>query len=168
LAKQSCKQVFQYRELYANAAKQCRNDDTPLTKAPIKRMIKNLRPEIKTLDDFAKWCAKPKGELQNLIAWRIKRFADFTEYVHHDQYFCSLHDAKYICYIKVPILALSYQCNEQAVHLVRCTGFTRWKKCKSPRNHTVLLWMGTSLNSQFKSTAGHSHTVEELFRRPGC
>ena len=30
------KEVFQYRELNANTAKQCRNDEMPLTKAPIK------------------------------------------------------------------------------------------------------------------------------------
>jgi len=35
------KEVFQYRELNANAAKQHCNDDMPVTKAPIKRMMKN-------------------------------------------------------------------------------------------------------------------------------
>jgi hypothetical protein len=63
LRKKARKEVFQYRELNANATKQCLADDMPLTKAPIKRMIKNPRPEIKTLDDLAEWCAMPKGEL---------------------------------------------------------------------------------------------------------
>jgi len=73
------KEVFQYRELNANAAKQSRDDDMPLTKVPIKQMMKNLQPEIKTLDDLAEWCAMPKEELQNHIAWCFKRFADFTD-----------------------------------------------------------------------------------------
>ena len=73
------KEVFQYCELNANAAKQRRNDDMPLTKAPIKQMMKNPWPEIKTLDDLAELCAMPKGELQNHIAWCFKRVADFTD-----------------------------------------------------------------------------------------
>jgi len=79
LTKQARKEVFQYRELNANAAKQCRGNDMPLTKAPIKRMMSNPQPEIKTVDDSAKWCAMPKGELRNHIAWCFKRFADFTD-----------------------------------------------------------------------------------------
>jgi hypothetical protein len=51
---------------------------------------------MKTLDDMAKWCPIPKGELQNHIAWFVKRFADFTDYVDHDQYFSRLNDEKYI------------------------------------------------------------------------
>jgi hypothetical protein len=39
----------------------------PLTKAPVKRMMKNLQPAIKTFDDLAEWCAIPIGELQNYI-----------------------------------------------------------------------------------------------------
>jgi hypothetical protein len=76
---QARKEVFQYQELNANAAKQRHDDDMPLTKASIKRMMKNPEPEIKTLDDLAEWCAMPKGELQNHIAWCFKRFADFTD-----------------------------------------------------------------------------------------
>jgi hypothetical protein len=68
----------------------------PLIKAPIMLMMQNPRPEMKTLDDMAKWCPIPKGELQNHIAWFVKRFADFTEYVDHDQYFSRLNDEKYI------------------------------------------------------------------------
>ena len=48
----SPKEVFQYPELNANAAKQRRDNGMPVPKAPIKRMMKNPRPEIKTLDDF--------------------------------------------------------------------------------------------------------------------
>jgi len=62
------KEVFQCRKLDANAAKQRRDNCMPLTKAPIKRMMKNPRPEIKTLDDLAEWCAMPKGVQQNHIA----------------------------------------------------------------------------------------------------
>jgi len=90
------KEAFQYSELNANAAKQRCDDDMPLTKATIKRMMKNLCPEIKTLDDLAEWCAMPKRELQNYIAWCFKRFANFTDYVDYDQYFSRLNDVKYI------------------------------------------------------------------------
>jgi hypothetical protein len=148
------KVVFQYRELNANAAKQCRNDDMPLTTAPIKRMTKNPQLELKTLDDLAKWCAMPKGELQNHIAWCFKRFAVFTDYVDHVQYFSRLNDATYNRYNAVAIPVTSFQCHEQAVHLVRCTGSTRWRKHKPPRNDSVLLRMGTSPDRHYKSTAG--------------
>jgi len=110
-------EVFQYRELNANAAKQHRDNDMPLTKAPIKRMINNTRPEIKTLDDSVEWCAMPKGELQNHIAWCFKRFADFTDYVDHDQYFSCPNDAKYIPYNVVAIPVTSFLCDEEAVHM---------------------------------------------------
>jgi hypothetical protein len=62
-----------------------------LTKAGIKRMMKNTRPEIKTLDTLAERCAMSKGELQNHIGWCFKRFADITDYVDHDQYFSCLN-----------------------------------------------------------------------------
>jgi len=148
------KEVFQYRELNANTAKQGGDNDMPLTKAPIKRMMKNPRPEIKTLDDLAEWCAMPKEELQNHIAWYFKRFADFTDYVDHDQYFSRLNDAKCIWYNPVAIPVMSFQCNEEAVHMVRCTGSTRWRKHKPPRNDTVHLRIGRSPDSHFQSTAG--------------
>ena len=90
------KEVFQYRELNPNATKQRQDADMPLTKPPMKQMVKNPRPEIKTLEDLAEWCAMPKGELQNHIAWCFKRFADFTDYVDHAQYFSRLNDANYI------------------------------------------------------------------------
>jgi hypothetical protein len=104
--------MFQYRELNANAAKQCRDHDMPQTKAPIKEMMKNPRPEIKTLDDWAEWFAIPKGTLPNHIPWCFKRFADFTDYVNHDQYFSLLKDAKYIQYNAVEIPVTSFQCGE--------------------------------------------------------
>jgi len=148
------KEVFQYRELNANAAKQRRDDDMPLTKAPIKWMMRNPRPELKTLDDLAAWCAMPKWELQNHIVWCFKRFADFTDYIDHDQYFSCLNNAKHIPYKAVAIPVTSIHCDEQAVHMVCCTGSTRWRKHKPPRNDTVLLWMGTSPDSHFKSNAG--------------
>jgi hypothetical protein len=57
----------------------------PLTKAPVKLMMKNPQPDIKTLDDLAEWCAMPKGKLQIHIAWYCKRFADCTGYVNYSQ-----------------------------------------------------------------------------------
>jgi len=146
--------VFQYWELNANPAKQHPNDDMPLTKALIKWMMKNLRPDIKTLDDLAEWCAMPKGELQNHITWCFNKFADITDYVDHNQYFSCLNDGNYIRYNVVAIPVLSCQCDEQAVHMVRCTGSPGVRKHKPPRNDTVLLWMATSPDSHFKSTAG--------------
>ena len=52
----------------------------------------------------------------------------------------------------------SSQCDEQAVHVVCCTGSTRWRNHKPPRNYTVLLWMVTSSESHFKSTTGRIPT----------
>ena len=150
--------VFQYREPNANTAKQHRDNDMPLTKMPIKRMMKDPRPKIKTLDDLAKWCEMPKGELQNPITWCFRRFANFTDYVDQDRYFARLNDAQYIGYNSVALPVTSFQCDEQAVHMVCFTGFTRWRKHKPPRNDTVLLGMETSLDSHFKATAGHIAT----------
>jgi len=42
--------------------------------------------------------------------------------------------------------------------MVCCTGSTRWRNHKPSRNDTVLLWMGTSSDSHFKSTAECIHT----------
>jgi len=117
-------------------------------------MMKNPWPEIKTLDDLPEWCVMPEGDLQNHIAWCFKRFADFTDYIDNDQYFHSLDDAKYIRDNAVAIPVRSVQCNKQAIHWVCCTGSTRGRKHKPPRTNTVLLWMGTSLDRHFKSTAG--------------
>ena len=47
----------------------------------------------------------------------------------------------------------SFQCDEHAVHMVRCTGSTWWRKHKPQRNDTVLLWMGMSQDSHFMLTA---------------
>jgi len=136
------KEVCQCPELNANAAKQCSDDDMPPTKMPIKVMMKNPLPEIKTLDDLPELCAMPMGELQNHIAWCFKRFADFTDYVDHDQCFSRLNDAKLICCNSEAVPVTSCQCTEQAVHSVRCTGSIRSRKHQPPRNDTVLLWMG--------------------------
>jgi len=103
------KHVFQYRELNANAGKQHLVDEMPLTQVPIKWMMNILCPEIKTLDDLAEWCAMPKLELQDHIAWFRKRFTDFTDNVHHDQCFSHLDDAQCIWYHAVAILVTSFQ-----------------------------------------------------------
>jgi len=78
------RKVFQYWELNRNAAKDRHDNNMPSTKAPMKQIMKNPGPEIKTLDDLAKSCAIPKWELQNHIGWCFKRFADFTDYVNHN------------------------------------------------------------------------------------
>jgi len=49
---------------------------------------------------------------------------------------------------------MCFQCDEKAVHLVRCTGSKRWTKHKPLRNDTVLLWMGTSQDSHCQWTVG--------------
>jgi len=91
----SWQEVFQYRELNANAAKQPQDDDMPCMEVPIKGMFNTPQPDIKTLDDLAKWSAMPKAELLNHIAWCFNRFVNFTDYVDHDQYFSRLNNAKY-------------------------------------------------------------------------
>jgi len=96
----------------------------------------------------------PKGELWNHIAWCFNRFADFTDYVNHDQYFSCPNDAKHIQYNTVAILVTSFQCDEQEVYLVHCTGSTRWRKHKPPRYDIVPLWMWMSPDSHIKSTVG--------------
>jgi hypothetical protein len=68
----------------------------PPTTAPVKGMMKNLRPEILTIDDLAEWYAMSTGELHNHIAWYVKRFDDFIDYVGYDQSFSRLNNAKYI------------------------------------------------------------------------
>jgi hypothetical protein len=47
------KEVFQYQELSANSAKTRCDEDMPLTKEPMNRMMENPRPEIKTLEALA-------------------------------------------------------------------------------------------------------------------
>jgi len=126
----------------------------PLTKALIKGMINIVRPELKTLDDLAKCFAMLEGEQQNHIAWGFKRFANFTHYIKHDQYFSRLNDSMYNLYNAVAISVTFFQCDEQEFHMVSCTGSTRWRKHKAPRNDTVLPWMGTSADSYYKSTTG--------------
>jgi len=148
------KEVFQYQELNANTAKQCRNNEMPLTKVPMKQMMKNPQPEIKTHDDLAEWCAKPKRELQNQFGRCFKRFANFTDYINHNRYFSHLNDANYIQYNTVAVPVTFVQCDKQAVHMVCCTGSTGWRRHQPPRHDTVLLGMGTSLESHLMSTAG--------------
>jgi hypothetical protein len=72
----------------------------------------------------------------------------------HDQYFSRLNNAKNILYNEVAIAVMSFQCEKQALNMVRCTGATRWRIHKPPRNDTVLPWMGTSPNHHLTSTAG--------------
>jgi len=50
---------------------------------------------------------------------------------------------------------MSFQCDEQAVPMFHFTGSTMWRKEKTLRKYTVLLWMGTSPESHFQSTPGH-------------
>ena len=128
---------------------QGRDNDMPLTEVLIMRIMTNPQPEIRTLDDLAKWCAMPKGELQNHIAWCFKRFANFTDYIDHDQYCSRLSDAKSIWFNTVAILVPSFKCDEQAVHIVHCTGSTRCITHKPPRIDKVHLWMGRSPDSHF-------------------
>jgi len=136
-----------------STAKQRRDHDMPLTKAPYMRMMKNPRPEIKTLDDVAEWCAMLKGELQKHTACCLKRFVDITDYVDHDQDLSGLKHAKYIRYNKIAILVTSSECDKQAVHMVRCTESTCWRRNKPPRDDTGLLCTGRSPHSHCESTA---------------
>ena len=154
LSKTAQQEVFQYRELNANAANECRDNDMTLTKPCIKRMTKNLQPEIKTLDDLAEWCAMRKGEVQNHNASCFKRFANYTDYVDHNHDSTHFNNANHTWYNTVAVPETSFQCDEQAVHIFCCTGSTRWRKYKPPINVTTLLCMGTSPDSHFKLTVG--------------
>jgi hypothetical protein len=115
-------------------------------------MMKTPQREIKTFDHLVKWCEMPKEELQNRIALYFKRVADFTDYVDHNQYFNPLINAKYILFNAVAILMTSFLCDDQAVDMVYCTVSPRWRKHMPPRNDTVLLRMGTRLDTHFKVT----------------
>ena len=63
----------------------------------------------------------PNRELLNQIAWSYTRFVDFEEYINHDQYFGRICHAEYILSSAVAIPVTSFQCDEQAVHIVCCT-----------------------------------------------
>jgi hypothetical protein len=108
---------------------------------------------MKTHDDLAKWCAMPKGELQNHIPWCIKKFATFTDSIDNNQYFGHLNEAEYIQYNAVAILMTSFQCNTRAVQKVSSSWSTKWRKHKLPTNNTALLWMVTSPDRDLKWTA---------------
>jgi len=150
----SQKEVFQYQELNGNAVKQHWDNEMSLTKPAINRMMETLRPALQTLLYLTKRYAMPKGKLHNHMTWCFKRFSDFADYVNHDHYVSHFNDAQYIRSHTMTIVVTSFQCNEQAVHMVSCTGSTRWRKYKPPRNGTVLLWMGTSPDSHIGTTAG--------------
>jgi hypothetical protein len=115
---------------------------------------------MNTLSDLVKWCAMPKQKLQNHIVWCLKRFANFTAYVNHDRYYNHLNDVKYIRYNAVAILVMSFECDKQTVHTVSCTGPTRFRKHKPPRSVTMLLRIGTTLDSQpYVNSWRDSHTI---------
>jgi len=117
--------------------------------------MKNPGPGFNPLHASAEWCAMPKGELQNPIAWCFKRFADFTDDVDHVQYISHLNEAKYIRHNAVAVWVMSSQCDELAVHMVYCTGSTWWRRHKPPRYDRVLLRMRTAPDNHFESNAGH-------------
>jgi hypothetical protein len=92
-------------------------------------------------------------ERQNYSAWCFKIFADFTDYVHHNQEFSSLNNSTYFQYTTVGIPVMSFQRDERVLHMVHCTVSTGWTKHKPTRHDTELLWMGMSMKCHFKSTA---------------
>jgi len=59
LQMKSQKQVFEYGELNANAAKRRRDNNMLQTKLPIKQIMSMPQPDIETLDYLAEWCAMP-------------------------------------------------------------------------------------------------------------
>jgi len=94
------------------------------------------------------------GELQYHIPRCCKRFADFTDYVNHNHHFSHLNQARSIRYNAVAIPVTSFEGDEQAVHMVRRTGCTRWRQNQPSSNDMVRLLVGNSPDSQFKSTTG--------------
>ena len=118
------KEMFQYQQLNSNTVTQRRDDDIALTTVPTKWMMNNQWPEITILNDLAKWCAMPNGELENHIDWCLKRFADYTDYVDHDLYSSHSNNAQIIPYHAVALPVTSFHCDKQAVHMVHCSGST--------------------------------------------
>jgi len=157
LQMESYNEVFQFWEVNPITRKQCRDDEFPLTNVPIKQIMHNSGPEIMTHNDLAKGCRMPKPELQNHIAWCFNRFANFTDYIDHYDYFICLNNAKYIQYNAVACQVTSFQIDKQEIHMVRCTVCTRWGKYKPPRNDTLFLTMGKSPESNFQLTDGCNH-----------
>ena len=103
-------EVFQYRELNRNLAKQCHHDNIRPINSPIQLMIKIPPPETRTFDDLVKWCAMPKGELQYYNASCFKRVANFTDYVDHHQHFSLTNNAIYIWHnaVGIPVTCFPY------------------------------------------------------------
>jgi hypothetical protein len=93
-------------------------------------------------------------ELQNLITWCFKWYINFTDYVDPDWHCSCFNCADYIPFNAVAFLVTSFQFDQQAVHMVCCTGSTRWREHKPQWKHTVLLWKGRSPDSHCKLTAG--------------
>jgi hypothetical protein len=149
------KEVFQYREMNANAAIQCGHYDMPLTKLPILGRMKIPQLVIKTVDDLAKSCTMPKEELHNHIAWCLMKFSDITDNVEHDQSFSCPNDAKYILYNLVLIAVITFQWDDEAVNIVHCTGSTMCRKHTAQRKYTVRLWIETTPNIHYMLNPGH-------------
>lgn len=147
--------MFQNWQSNANTVNKCCNHELPLNSVLIKQIKKTLQQAIKTLDKLAKWSAMPKWELQNHIAWWFDRSADFSDYIDHIQYSSYLNNAKFIWFNTVAIVVMTFECNEQAVQTVCCTGSTMWRKYNRRPNGTVFLMMGMSLTTHCQSTAGH-------------
>jgi Plavaka transposase len=150
----SRKQAFDYRELNTEAVKRYPAGSNPPPVARNRR-LQNKRTDVRTLCDLAAWCSMSVADLQNHIAWCLKRFYDWDEYVTCETSFQLLYDAKYERYDSVIIPVPSFQdVDTQDVHIIRCTGKRAWRKLKLPRNDTVLLWTGTGSSDHFKSSRG--------------
>jgi len=140
LVVQALKVVFRYWLLYVYTAKHLHHPEMPLTKPPLKQMMGNPWPAIKTIDDLAKWCAMPTRELQKHLTWCFRLFPNITDYVNHNQTRSRPNDTVYIGYNAVAIPVSSFQDNNQAVHSVRLTRYTMGTEKTPPRNDAVFLW----------------------------
>jgi hypothetical protein len=148
------KVVYFWWKQNANTVNQCCDDEIPLNKVTTRQVIKTPWPEMNTVSYLPKWFTMAIGELQPHIASQFKRFADFTGYVNHIQYFSHLNHGIYIWHNPLAVPWMDLQCDIHPVHTVSWTGSTRWRTHKQPRYNTVLLGMGTSPDGNFTSTGG--------------
>jgi hypothetical protein len=145
---------FQHRELNVEAAKR-RSHEPNKQRQPLPRSMKSPQNDVKHLKDLANWCGLAGDELQTLIAWCLKTWFERPAYFDTDDDFGQLGDFRYTRYNAVSIPVTCFQTeDEQQTQIIRSTGKSAWRKCKPPRNDTVLLWTGKNSESHFASSRG--------------
>jgi hypothetical protein len=129
-------------------------DNTTPNNPPAVRKLKGIRTDVKTLSELAAWCGLPKGWLQTLIAWIVKRFSNIPIFVDNYKAFARLGEATYIRYTAAALLVVNFQGDEEDVHVVQCTGTEPSQKFKLARNDYVFLRPDQYVEGNFASTRG--------------